>query len=49
MKSTQLEEKLRRQEMLSQQQMADIQSKLSQISRVQSKQERQQKDLDRQR
>jgi len=49
LKSTQLEEKLRRQEMLSQQQMADIQSKLSQISRVQSLQERQQKDLDRQR
>lgn len=49
LKSNQLEAKLRLQEVLSQQQMADIQSKLSQISRVQSLQERQQHDLDKQR
>jgi len=48
-KSTQLEEKLRHQERLSQQQMAEIQSKLSQISRIQTQQEKQQKDLDQQR
>ena len=47
--STQLEEKMRRQERLSQQQLADIQSKLSAITRIQSLQERQQHDLDKQR
>jgi len=44
-----LEEKLRRQQRLSEQQLADIESKLRQLTEVQQSQQRQQKDLDQQR